>query len=323
MSENLNSDYCDDTLVTVITAAFNSDYIMESINSVLNQTYSKIQYIIIDDGSQYFDMPKVEKFINENKKDNLIDYKILQNNKNVGTVKTLNIGIKVSKGEYIFNLAADDVFINNDVIKGWVSEFKKERVQILTGIRVVYDITLNNVKCKLPTADDIKILESGDSRRVFKRLLKSNFILGCCTAMSKELINEIGLYDESYFLLEDYPLMLKLSRKGIKIGFWNQPVVKYRLGGISTPEKFNPIYQHDSKLVLEKEILPYVRYPFYAKILYAKWELMHKEHGDFMHLYSQVKKRKQSYLIPFLYLRYPLSFVRNAKNKVKSRLINR
>ncbi len=323
MPKKSNSDYCDDILVTVITAAYNSDYIMESINSVLNQTYSKIQYIIIDDGSQYFSMSKVEKFIEINKRYNLVGYIILQNDKNIGTVKTLNKGIKLSKGEYIFNLAADDVFMNNDVIKGWVSKFKKERVQILTGIRVVYDITLNNMKCILPTADEIKILESGDSRKVFKRLLKSNFILGCCTAMSKELINEIGLYDEEYFLLEDYPLMLKLSRKGIKIGFWNQPVVKYRLGGVSTPEKFNPIYQHDSKLVLEKEILPYVRHPFYARVLYTKWEIMHKEHGNFMHLYSQIKIRNQNYLIPILYLRYPLSFVRNVKNKAKSHFINR
>lgn len=318
MQNSVNTDSCTQPLITVITPSYNSEYIFESINSVLNQTYEKIQYIVIDDGSRQFNRSGIQKFIQKNKKSNLIDYIIIQNKENLGTVKTLNIGLKLAKGEYIFNLAADDAFYDKEVLKEWVVEFKSRKARIITGSRAVYDSSLTYLKETLPSEDDIKLLEVEGPKRIFERLLRSNFILGCCTAISKQLIDEFGFYDEEYVLLEDYPWMLMLSRNGVRIEYWNRPVVKYRLGGVSTPVKFNPVYKHDSDLVLEKEILPYVKYPFYAKVLYVKWKFLHKEHGSFQRFYMLLKARKQFYLIPFLCFIYPLSSVRIARDKIKA-----
>lgn len=318
MQNEINTDIYESPLITVITPAYNSEFIFESISSVLNQTYERIQYIIIDDGSRQFDESMVRTFIEKNKKSNLVDYIVIQNQNNIGTVKTLNIGLKLAIGKYIFNLAADDIFYDKEVLREWVVEFRTRNSHILTGIRAVYDSTLTCLEGMLPTADEIKLLESENPKKIFEKLLKANFIFGCCTARSKQLVDEFGFYDEDYFLLEDYPSMLMLSRNGVKIGFWNRPVVKYRLGGVSAPEKFNSTYEYDSDLVLEKEILPYIKHPFYAKILYTKWKFMQKEHGKFLRSYKQLKRKRQFYFVPFLCLRFPLQVLGSVKYKVKT-----
>lgn len=55
-------------LITVITLAFNSSYLLDSIRSVLDQTYPSIQYLIVDDGSSDFNKAAVCSYIEQHKK---------------------------------------------------------------------------------------------------------------------------------------------------------------------------------------------------------------------------------------------------------------
>lgn len=318
---NINSH--ERPLITVITPSYNSEYLLESVSSLLCQTYERLQYIIIDDGSTHFDEPGTIKFIEENRSDNLVDYTIIQNKINLGTVKTMNRGLMAAAGKYIFNLAADDVFYDERVLEEWVKEFEKRNARVLMGARAIYDITLTKFVEMLPGEKDIKLLNSGNSQEIFARLVKSNIIFGACTARSKTLVESFGLYDEEFILLEDYPMALMLCRKGVPIEYWDRPVVKYRLGGTSSPEKFNPKYEKDSNLVLTKEILPYAKHPLLAKMVYYKWKIMQKEHGKFSRSYRQLKSSRRFYAIPFLGLRYPIPTLVGLKNRLKNILKKR
>jgi hypothetical protein len=98
-------------LVTVIIPMYNvKNYIANAITSVLDQSYKNIELILIDDKSSDNSYAIARDF---SKKYDRV--KIFKNPKNVGTYISINIGILLSKGEYITILGADDRFLKNKV----------------------------------------------------------------------------------------------------------------------------------------------------------------------------------------------------------------
>ena len=93
-------------LVTIITPFYNNkDDILNSIKSIINQTYNHWELILIDDCSTDNSYDIVKEFINDNKQYNI---KLIQNEKNYGVYVSLNIGIQNSSGEFICRLDSDD-----------------------------------------------------------------------------------------------------------------------------------------------------------------------------------------------------------------------
>lgn len=87
--------------LSVVMAVYNGEnYIVEAIDSVLSQNYTDFEFIIVNDGSTDNTLSIIESY-----KDSRI--KVI-NHENVGHAKSLNIGIKASKGKYIARLDADD-----------------------------------------------------------------------------------------------------------------------------------------------------------------------------------------------------------------------
>jgi teichuronic acid biosynthesis glycosyltransferase TuaG len=96
-------------LISVIIPVYNTgDFIFETLNSVMNQTYKKIEIIIIDDFSTDNTMQIVKNFIKTKKK---INIKLLSLNKNSGfPAVPRNKGIKLANGRYIAFLDSDDIW---------------------------------------------------------------------------------------------------------------------------------------------------------------------------------------------------------------------
>ena len=90
--------------ISVVMPVFNNEqYLKESIESVLRQTYDNYEFIIINDGSTDSSKKIIEKF----KQDD--DRIILLTQKNLGITKSLNRAIKYSNGDYIARMDADDI----------------------------------------------------------------------------------------------------------------------------------------------------------------------------------------------------------------------
>lgn len=100
-------------LVSVIITSYNSSkYIYAAVSSIINQTYTNLEIIIIDD----FSTDNTYKILTNLKNmDNRI--KLLQNDKNYGTYVSKNIGILISKGQYITFHDSDDYSITNRIEK--------------------------------------------------------------------------------------------------------------------------------------------------------------------------------------------------------------
>lgn len=93
-------------LVSIITPMYNSEnFILKTIESVVNQTYSNWELLLVDDGSTDNTIQIVEDF-----KQKYTNIKLLQNSTNLGAAKSRNKGIFEAKGDYIAFLDADDLW---------------------------------------------------------------------------------------------------------------------------------------------------------------------------------------------------------------------
>ncbi|MEH1827689.1 MAG: glycosyltransferase family 2 protein [Nostoc sp.] len=99
-------------LVSVIVPAYNADtFIERTLNSILTQTYTNIEVLVVDDGSQDRTAEIVKSFV---EKDNRV---ILLKQKNAGVAAARNLAIQKSRGEYIAPIDADDIWYTQKLEK--------------------------------------------------------------------------------------------------------------------------------------------------------------------------------------------------------------
>jgi glycosyltransferase involved in cell wall biosynthesis len=199
-------------LVSVIMPAYNSaNYIYEAIFSILNQSFSDFEFIIIDDGSTDNTLLEISKFT-----DNRIV--LLKNNTNKGIVYSLNYAISIAKGILIARMDADDIS-NFDRLKKQVLEFQKNPNLILCGSW--YKIIFNNIiirKIKLPYQNDIIKME----------LHFRNVICHPSCMFKKKLWLNLNGYSEKDINCEDFGLWVKGLDEG---DYYNIPefLLEYRV----------------------------------------------------------------------------------------------
>jgi len=95
-------------LISVVMAVYNGEcYLHESIQSILNQTYSNFEFIIINDGSTDLSPKIINRYAND-------DLRIITiNQENKGLSYSLNAGLRLAKGKYIARMDADDISMLN------------------------------------------------------------------------------------------------------------------------------------------------------------------------------------------------------------------
>lgn len=233
-------------------------YIYNALDSVFKQNYSNIELLVADDGSEDFDKKAVEKYIKDNKKENIKKVKVLTNEKNVGTVKNLNNAIKNSTGNYITFFAADDELSNENVISNYHDSFTKYDKYVITAQAYLYDKYL--LKNEGPAVDTKKALKYNTMKpiSVFYYIAKSCFYASGATAYRKNIFDKIGLFDERYLLVEDWSYFLRLLKNDIQIFFVDFPALNHRDGGVSHTAKITPTvvkYNEDILKIYETELL--------------------------------------------------------------------
>src|SRR5690606_8059232 len=110
----------DQPLVSVICLCHNHErFVRESIESVINQTYPNIEIIIVDDASTDNSVHVIQSIVNANQ-----NIRFIALSENAGNCKAFNRGYALSNGDYIVDLATDDVF-HPDRIASQISHFSK------------------------------------------------------------------------------------------------------------------------------------------------------------------------------------------------------
>ena len=199
-----------ENLITVYIVNHNyGKYILKSINSVLQQSYKNFELIIIDDFSSDNSKSIIDKFNNHKK------VRIIYNKKKFGLIKSANISIKASKGEYILRLDADD-FLHKNALQILLNEIIKKR-----DIALVYS-DYYNVDEKNAVLSLNKQFFVGS-----KKYLNQKVPHGACSLIRKNILFDVGLYDENLDRQDGYDIWYKISNL-YKIVHVDLPLFFYR-----------------------------------------------------------------------------------------------
>lgn len=265
MKDNKKVDQLEEELplISVVVLYYkNYDFIYGCIDSILKQNYGRIEMIISSDGSPDFEEEVIEEYIEKNKKENLVRYVVNQNKENKGIVKNANIGFNLSTGKYVKMIAADDELYGPTVLKKFVEYFEESGANVIVSQCAAYDYKFENLICYYPNNYYFDIVKKSTPHELFKELAQVSLIHSPGVCLRRNYMIQHGGFDEQYNLIEDWPIWLRMSRKGIKIHYLDMLAVKYRRGGISND---NVTYGSDKekkywteyKNVLERECLPY------------------------------------------------------------------
>jgi len=182
--------------VTVLMSTYNGEkYLRESIESVLNQTFSDFEFLIIDDGST------------DKSRNIILDYddsriKYLENKVNLGLTKSLNKGLKLTKGKYIARQDADDVSLPRRLHKQILFMENHSKV----GICGSWIKTFSN--------EDQSIGKTPlDHNKIICQLIFETAIYHPTVIMRKNaIINNKLFYDETFTYSQDYLLWVLCSQ---------------------------------------------------------------------------------------------------------------
>ena len=202
-------------LVSIITVCYNSKkHIQRCINSVKDQTYKKIEHIIIDGRSNDGTLDILKK--NRDKKTVLIS------EKDEGIYYAMNKGLKQAKGDYIGFLNSDDFFSSNTVISLIVETLKNKEIDCIHA----------NVKF---VDDNLKIVRKWSSCEYSPGLFSKSWTPAHPTFyVKKNIINNL-FFSTNYFIASDVEFMLKiLEIKKAKSIYINKSLVTMQIGGLST-----------------------------------------------------------------------------------------
>ena len=196
-------------LVSVIIPCFNYAHLIgDTINSIKKQTHENWECIIIDDGSTDHTKDIIQELAND---DARIKY-VYQ--KNSGPTVARNLGISLSKGNFIQFLDSDDL-LEPLKLERQLSIFSdKPYADIVYGNTVYFRHTDENdlySNLELTSTGDKSLGISGEGQDLIKEFLKKNLMVISSPLIKKELFTQFGKMDEKLFFNEDWELWLRFA----------------------------------------------------------------------------------------------------------------
>jgi teichuronic acid biosynthesis glycosyltransferase TuaG len=247
-------------LVSIITPSYNSkNFIKETIDSVLAQTYPNWEMIIVDDKSNDESVTYIENLIK-----NETRIKLLPLNENVGAAMARNKALAIAKGKYIAFLDSDDV---------WFAQKLEEQLTFMQTHNYAFtfasyipfseDGTVEYKKISVPSVLDY----AGYCK---------NTIIGCLTVViDKDIVGDFRM--PNIRSSHDMALWLLIMKRGFKAYGLNEVLGKYRLVSTSNTSK---------KYKAAKEVWDVYRKVEKLSLFKSTWYFIN-------YVYNALKKRKQ------------------------------
>ena len=193
-------------LVSIIIPAYNAgDFIQDTIESALRQTYYPIEIVVIDDGSQD---DTINIALNYKEKVKVICQK------NYGPAAARNKGIQESQGDFIAFLDADDI---------WTQDKIQSQVNILENNLDIGLLCSDMIDFEGSKIDQLSHFKKNKLNQeyfqhkllvkdAFRKIFYRNFVSTPTVLMRKALVNKIGFFPEEFRYAEDYLYWLRAAR---------------------------------------------------------------------------------------------------------------
>lgn len=225
-------------LVTVICLCYNQKrFLQEAIKSVINQSYSPIQLIVVDDASTDGSPETINQL-----KTQYPQLEVLLLKENVGNCRAFNRGLALAKGECLIDLAADDVLLSDRIRKG-VEALKQAGGDY--GVHFCDAELIDERGSFLNHHSDKYPHHSIPQGDIYVQVIKRYFICPPTIMFRKSVMDALGGYDET-LAYEDFDFWIRSSRQ-FKYMYSPEPLVKKRIVKHSLGSKQEKFFNQHAK----------------------------------------------------------------------------
>tara|TARA_R110000787_G_scaffold6697_9_gene23284 strand:- start:2755 stop:3507 length:753 start_codon:yes stop_codon:yes gene_type:complete len=239
-------------LFSIVTVTFNSEETLKrTIDSLLNQSISNFEYIIIDGKSSDSTVEIIKSYEQEFDKQNIAF--TWASEKDTGIYDAFNKGIKLAKGNWISFLGSDDFYIEN-ALELYAEQIEKQSNEL--------DFIHSVVK-----VDKKKVIKD---KWEWKQFRKGMNIAHVGAFHNKNYFKKYGLYNTSYKIAGDYELLLR-AKQNLKTYWFDNVTAIMADGGVSNSQVKN-VYLETTKAKIESGKLNYI----ISKLYYFKWMIKYR-----------------------------------------------
>ncbi len=198
--------------VTVVCTSYNhAPYVEAALQSVVDQTYANVELIVIDNGSTDGTTDRIDHFLASHPAI-APAIRVIRNTENVGLCRAFNQGIRLANGQYMIDLAADDVLLPNRIER----QVEFFRVQPPSCAVVFSNAGFIDEQGSLfgyhyPVDANGRAQVRVPSGSVFEQVLTSYFICTPTMLMRRDVLEAVGGYDES-LSYEDFDFWVRTTR---------------------------------------------------------------------------------------------------------------
>ena len=201
--------------ISVVMSVYNAEkYLSEAIESILSQTFSDFEVILINDKSADESLSIMEEY---QKRDSRI--RILNNDVNLGLTKSLNKGLEIARGEYIARMDADDISVPERFQKQVDFLDSHQDYSFVSCIARYIDENGNPEQLRLfPETNE----------EIYAMMPKVDAVMNPGVMFRRTDIEKIGNYCEDFRVVQDYDLWFRGMAAGYKFYNIQEPLVLFR-----------------------------------------------------------------------------------------------
>lgn len=224
-------------LVSVTVITYNSSKtVLETLESIKEQTYQNIELIVSDDCSTDNTVELCRDWIEQNK-DRFVRAELLTVEKNTGVAGNCNRAGAACRGEWGKGIAGDDIMMPNCIQDCMDYIAAHPDTIYLFGKQKAFGASEERCK-EIDSIFDYSFFNMTQEEQLHRLIFGENCVPATAVFCHRQHAKAIGVKnDERIPLLEDWPKWINLLRAGVKLHYVDKVLVKYRVGGISTRER--------------------------------------------------------------------------------------
>ena len=246
-------------LVSIVIPAYNaSNYLADSINSALAQTYKNIEIIVVNDGSKDNGATRT---VAESFGDKIHYFE----KENGGSSSALNYGIKQMKGEWFSWLSHDDLYYPKKIEKEieFLRTLSPEKLKYHVIFSAADLVDKDGKIISKPQLEKIEVFSRkieafSDNREMIASLTDYTFH-GCSCLVNRNLFDEIGMFDESLRIVNDAEMWFRVYAAGCKIHYIPDILVSGRVHAKQISREIGYSYHNPEQDLLWNERLKWLK----------------------------------------------------------------
>lgn len=226
-------------LISVLMCVYNTpeEYLRESIESILNQTYKKIEFIIVDDCSDL----NTKNILNSYRDSRICLY---HNEMNLGLTRSLNIGLHKCNGDYVARMDSDDIAYPNRL------EMQLEYIQKSNYIAIGSEYEF------LPKKHYQRFMTEDLRKQKIRMIFSNAGIIHSTAFFDREKMERLGLqYNEEYKKSQDYGLWCDFMLTNSSLGNCPYVLLKWR----ESPGQISKVNSGEQKACRDKIRYNYIK----------------------------------------------------------------